>query len=100
MSEEMFNEYQRDYMRSLDETHPSKLCYCGWHRVGDCSTYPAGDKRTSLDKLHDWLEKPCVCPKYCEHCQAEKALAYWKEVDATASARERNEMRRKQDSKT
>ena len=44
-----FNEDQEDYMRSLAAIPPAERCWCGWYRLGECSSCPAG--ATCADKL-------------------------------------------------
>jgi hypothetical protein len=38
----MFNDDQRDYMRSLSTMPPAAKCYCGWYPVGECPNCPPG----------------------------------------------------------
>lgn len=32
----MFNDDQRDYMRSLATIPPEHRCWCGWYKLGEC----------------------------------------------------------------
>lgn len=50
-----FNEDQLDYMRSMAEIEPSKRCWCGWYRLGECpncKTY--APNKTCADKIATW----------------------------------------------
>lgn len=48
----MFNDDQKDHMKSLFSIKPEELCWCGWYKKGEC---PQCDPNYSAaDKLKMW----------------------------------------------
>jgi hypothetical protein len=42
----MFNDDQRDYMRSLGKLSNDERCWCAWYRVNECPNCPPGKTLT------------------------------------------------------
>lgn len=54
----MFNEDQRDHMRSLAAIPPAERCWCGWGRAGACDTpSPCPHDLTLADRIS--MASPC-----------------------------------------
>lgn len=51
----MFNQEQKDYMKSLSEIPPDNLCWCGWYTLGSCTKCPPN--LSAKNKIDSWCEE-------------------------------------------